>query len=322
MSSFSDLPSYKTLKYWHKKLAGKPYRNRFLLTKLIEIGSFKRVKANNNNKSKKTTNVSLPTPKKHQLQSNPKLSLIIPVYVNSIYDLKKLELLFQSIENLVVNPDYVIIVDDHSTLKYSYPKEYIFYRNKTNKGPASSRNIGIEIAKKKATDIFAFTDSDCILSDNWVLNIKKVFNSDNKYNILSGQTLSKGDNWLSKYHQLNGTLNGRKFKNLNRLLYGTTANLAVTNQVVNEIKFNENFPNAAGEDIEFCFNANLKGFAIKHVPDMKIYHNYGYGKNIFKNLKIFIKQFRKYSKGEKVLLELIPNYYSYFNSSTEISGYE
>jgi len=174
------------------------------------------------------------------------------------------------------------------------------------------------MALEKGADIIAFTDADCILLDDWISNIAQSFLNFKDFQILSGDTAAYDSNWLGTYHNINGTLNGRRLDSTERLLYGTTANLAITSEVAANVDFNENFPIAAGEDIEFCFKANKHGYAVKYIANMKVYHNFGYNEELFKNLKLFRQQFKKYGQGEKILLKEIPNYYAYFDRTHEI----
>jgi GT2 family glycosyltransferase len=198
------------------------------------------------------------------------------------------------------------------------PTNLLFVGNKTNSGPAKARNLGKKIALENNSDIIAFTDTDCILSENWIETIINSFQNKKEFQILSGNTVSFDKNWFGVYHNLNGTLNGRKFKNSENLLYGTTANLAITKEVAQNIDFSEDFPLAAGEDIEFCFRANQAGFAITHIPQMIVFHNYGYANNLLKSLKLFYCQFKRYGQGEVTLLQKVPEYYAYFDKTEEI----
>jgi GT2 family glycosyltransferase len=157
------------------------------------------------------------------------------------------------------------------------------------------------------------------VSENWVSIITQSFLDFKDFQILSGDTSSYDHSWFGTYHNINGTLNGRRLKNTEKLLYGTTANLAITREVATKIDFNENFPNAAGEDIEFCFKANEQGFMIKYIQNMIVLHNYGFKGKLTEDIQRFIKQFRKYGKGEIILLKEIPSYYSYFDRTEEIS---
>lgn len=315
MSSISNLPYGKILDYWYENLKGHKDKNKFLLTKFIEAFSFK---SNSNNLNKSFEFIAFPEGKPHNLPIKPKLAIVIPIYANLKKDLQDLKNLFLSINNLEYQPDVVILIDDFSPIKYEYPSHFLHFQHQINFGPAKARNKGIEIALEKEVNIIAFTDIDCILDKYWTKQIIFHFQRNQNCGIVSGNTISFDKHWFGIYHNINGTLNGRKFKNSNRLLYGTTANLAITSEVAKSIHFNNNFPNAAGEDIEFCFKANKAGYEINFNRKMRVQHNYGYSKNFFSNLKKFRNQFKKYGKGEKILLEQIPEYYTYFNNTEEI----
>ena len=315
MSSISHLPYGKILDYWHEKLSGKPYRFKFLLTKTIEVFTFKSHSGKDNRMHSYS---EFPTPRKNTVPGQPKVSVVIPVYLKSEKDHMNILNLLQSIERQSLQPSRVIIVDDSSPIRFSFPTSISVHRLEQNSGPAKARNIGKKMALEKGADIIAFTDADCILLDDWISNIAQSFLNFKDFQILSGDTAAYDSNWLGTYHNINGTLNGRRLDSTERLLYGTTANLAITSEVAANVDFNENFPIAAGEDIEFCFKANKHGYAVKYIANMKVYHNFGYNEELFKNLKLFRQQFKKYGQGEKILLKEIPNYYAYFDRTHEI----
>lgn len=315
MSSLSNLPYGKILNYWYEKLKGKSYRYKFLLTKTVEVFTFKSHSGNNSNKH---NYIDFPVAKKNTVPDNPKLSIVVATYVKSEKDKQNLSNLIQSIERQTLNLSDVIIVDDCSPINFTFPHNIKVKRLQKNSGPAKARNIGKKIAIDNGSDIIAFTDTDCILSENWLSTITRSFIDNKDFQILSGDTQAFDQGWFGTYHNINGTLNGRQLKITDRLLYGTTANLAITREVAEQVDFNENFPLAAAEDIEFCFNANKQGFAIKYVPTMAVFHNYGFNGQLFKNLKRFKQQFKKYGQGEKILLKEIPNYYAYFDRTKEI----
>jgi glycosyltransferase involved in cell wall biosynthesis len=318
MSSIANLPIVKTLNYWNRKLRGKKYRKRFLLTKTIEVVAFK---GHCEDKDlPEGTYSEFPTPLKHTVPNNPSVSIVIPTYIKDIKDARDIANLINSIERQTLKPDRVILVDDCSPKEFCVPGFIHYVRLDRNSGPARARNTGKSIATELGTDIVAFTDTDCVLSDVWVENITLSFKDSQDFHILSGNTVSFDKGWFGKYHDINGTLNGRVFKDSDRLLYGTTANLAITAEVANEVHFNEGFPFAAGEDIDFCFRANMKGFAIKHIPKMTIFHHFGYSSNPFKNISQFRSLFKKYGKGESLLLKEIPNYYSYLQRTEGIES--
>jgi len=315
MSSLSNLPYGKILDYWYEKLKGKPYRYKFLLTKTVEVFTFK---SHSGNFSNKHNYFDFPAPKKNSVPGNPRLSIVIPVFINSEKDRKDLTNLLKSIENQTKKPNDIIVINDCSPINYTYPDTVRACRLDQNYGPAYARNIGKKLAFESGSDIIAFVDTDCILTENWVSTITKAFIENRDFQLLSGDTPAFDQSWFGTYHNINGTLNGRQLKNTERLLYGTTANLAITSEVAEKIDFNENFPIAAAEDIEFCFNANERGFAIKYIPTMTVYHNFGYNRKLIKNIRRFRQQFKKYGQGEKILLKVIPNYYAYFDRTNEI----
>lgn len=317
MSSLSNLPYGSILDYWSEKLSDNPYRTKFLLTKVIEIFTFQS-HSRSNRKEFMFRFTDFQEPINNFIPENPLLSIVIPAYIKTEKDKNDLTKLLESINKQTNLPYKVIVIDDYSPTNYLYPNNIISIKLPKNLGPAVARNLGKKIALNEKSDIIAFTDVDCILSDNWVETIISKFIKQKQYHILSGNTISFDKNWFGTYHNINGTLNGRKFKNCEKLLYGTTANLAITKEVAMSVDFSKNFPIAAGEDIEFCFKANKNGFAIKHINTMIVYHNFGYNNNFWNNLKQFRKQFKKYGQGEQILLKLIPEYYSYFDKTEEI----
>ena len=62
------------------------------------------------------------------------------------------------------------------------------------------------------------------------------------------------------------------------------------------------------------------GFYIGYHNKMLIKHDFAYTSNIFANLDRFKKQFIRYAKGEKILLQKNPEYYIYFNDTEEITS--
>jgi len=318
MSSLSNVPYGKILDYWYEKLSSNPHKTKFLFTKIIEILSFKRHSSRENYKTYQY--IDFPRSITNGISETPIVSIVIPTYIKNQKDKNDIENLIQSISKQTIIPNNIIVIDDCSPILYQFPLQIMVHRQTKNSGPAKARNYGKKIALDNRSDIIVFSDTDCILSERWIETIIKSFHEMKDAQILSGNTISYDKDWLGTYHNINGTLNGRKFKDCDRLLYGTTANLAITRQVAELIDFNEEFPIAAGEDIEFCFRANQYGFEIKHISQMVIFHNYGYNGNVWKNFRSFNRQFKRYGQGETILLNQIPEYYAYFDKTEEITA--
>ena len=319
MSSLPSIfPLGKTLPYWAKKLKGDPDRLRFLFTKVLEIWAFQPYSGK---VPDLPASLPLPTGIPNEAPNRPVISLVIPTYLANPADLANFQALIGSVMEQILPPRHLIIIDDHSPMTFDCPKEAIVKRLERNQGPAGARNAGIAIALELGSDVVAFTDVDCQLDKNWGQALVSTFRKHRQYSLLSGRTLSLDRGWPGRYHDLNGTLNGRKFRDSNCLLYGTTANLAVMAQVFEKIRFNENFPFAAGEDIEFCLRANQQGFQIGFAPEMVVRHHFGYTGNAWQNYRKLMRQFKRYGVGERQLRSEAPEFYAYFDQTIEIANH-
>ncbi|HQO09821.1 MAG TPA: glycosyltransferase family 2 protein [Clostridiales bacterium] len=324
MSSLSNLPYGKILEYWNERLKGRKHRIKFVLTKIIEIRAFTKSKEMPKKILQSEGRIT-ESEKPNNIPSEPKLSVVVPTYIRTEFDKECMKRLIRLLLNQNYPINTILVVDDNSPVEYEVEKSerISIIKQNINQGPAKARNKGIEKSLEVGSDITIFTDVDCVPDIDWTQNIVKEFRSKINTHIVSGNAKSYNRNWLGIYHEINGTLNGRKFKDSDLLLYGPTCNLSISRNAVLELRFNEHFPNAAGEDIDFCYNAIKKGFNIRHSRKAVIRHDYGYKRfRPIQNLKMFTNQFRKYAKGEKILLEQIPDYYSYFNNTEEISSYD
>ncbi len=309
-----------TMKYWDTKLKKYDFCDEFLTLKKIEIETFNEFYESSNTTEKEDIII-----KEHIVRNNltkdMRVAVIVPVYVKDEKGIVLLNNLINSIENQIDKADAIIFIDDKSPIQYNVPSHYNLIKLDKNMGPANARNFGIDKALELGIDVIAFTDSDVVLHDNWIKEIKTGFLDNSNAHILSGLTLSKGKTFFDRYHEINGTLNGRRFKETELLLYGPTCNLAIACDFIGETRFSTEFPLAAGEDIHFCFQLLDKECNIFHNESMKIDHDYVYAESNYQhNIKLFKNQFAKYAKGEKVLLGKIPAYYSYLSLTEEISS--
>jgi len=109
--------------------------------------------------------------------------LVIPTYNRLI----KLFRLLKSLNQLIALPDEVIIIDDHSSdqtpellkrwkdIKNGFYKKIVL--KDQNKGPAHSRNIGIETA---SNGLVAFVDDDVVVKNDWIKRITDPLSNANK----------------------------------------------------------------------------------------------------------------------------------------------
>jgi glycosyltransferase involved in cell wall biosynthesis len=263
--------------------------------------------------------VRLPEFTRNDLPSPAILTVVVPVFVRDERGLSFFLRLLKSLDEQTTKADHIVIVDDASPCSYELDSDrYHHVRLDANVGPATARNRGKAVAMELGSDLIAFIDSDCIAGRDWIESIQAGFASDEHASVLSGRTLSHNRGWLGEYHDLDGTLNGRRFLDSDFLLYGVTANLAITAEVSRSVNFCEDFPDAAAEDIDFSFRAISAGFGIRHAERMVVDHDYGYGGGKFGDFVRFLKQFKRYGRGERRLLEQVPNFYAYHAASVSI----
>ncbi|ADU61430.1 MAG: glycosyltransferase [Pseudodesulfovibrio sp.] len=323
MSCLTSLPYGQIFDYWWQALKGEPNRIRFLLTKAIEVSAFRNSISQNKKLARKEGKVNFPlklVPNEIYQRSAP--AVVVPAYLKTAADLEMLNDLVSRLKNQTLGGQ-IIIVDDASPIPCPlYPDIELLLLN-SNSGPAVARNKGMEKALALGADFIAFTDSDCLPSKDWLKALHDGYIDSPYVHLLSGITLSHDRCWLGKYHERNGTLNGRRLTETDRLLYGPTCNLAISAHVAKIMRFDEQFPLAAAEDIELCYRANKKGWAIEHCPNAVVHHNFGYESlPRHQALMKFWKQFRRYAEGEKLLLTRHSEYYDAFINSEEVVASE
>jgi glycosyltransferase involved in cell wall biosynthesis len=320
MSFVINVMENETLKYWKRKLRRKWYRIPFLVSKNIEIEAF--MSENENSEphichGKVRFDIFI---KENTISSASKIAIIVPIYVSTVSSKNQVERLIKSIKKQDRLADNVFLIDDCSPHEYE-TFDYKVYKMNQNGGPAKARNYGIDLAKEVGADVIAFTDSDVVLPTNWISSIINAFVNNRYVQAISGKTISYGKTWYDLYHNVNGTLNGRRFKGSKQLLYGPTCNFAIETKALENQYFSIDFPLAAGEDIDFCFRFLEMGNNIGHESTVVVYHDFGYKLFALKKNKMsFIKIFKKYAKGEKILLKKIPQYYNFLNETSEISN--
>lgn len=332
MSFISNMTHNETMSYWSKKLKGKWYKWIFLFLKNIEIDAFMEESgAIDKNRKSKLRKRILTFKENNNICPNNKecIALICPFFITDTISFNKLLRFIESINNQTLPPKMVILIDDASPFSYNLqllPNTKLI-QLKQNKGPAHARNVGIKILQKLQNDsllnikIIAFSDSDVLLPQEWLEQVFLGFvNNQNTFGI-SGITKSLGHTLFDIYHNINGTLNGRFLQDYNTLLYAPTCNLALCFSCFEHISFDEDFPDAAGEDIALCFKLMQNGYRIICNENMIVYHDFGYiPYNFVFNLEKMKKLFKKYAKGEKILLSKIPHYYDFLNKSVEIQS--
>jgi len=222
-----------------------------------------------------------------------------------------------AINNCKYSVDIEIIVVDGGSkdntveIINSFDDIKVFHCSK--KGAAAARNIGIAHAKG---DIICFTDSDCIVSKNWLNVILHSFETNPSMDGMGGPLLPyKPRNKIELY-------NGRIFQEMMRYskefievqfpsFVGSliTANCAYRANVLRDLGgFDESFF-TSGEDIDLWWRASKSGKKLFFNPNMIVYH-------VFPNtIRGLFKQYYKYGIGSSKLRK------KHFNNKIFIDWY-
>jgi GT2 family glycosyltransferase len=208
----------------------------------------------------------------------PKISVVIPVYNDS----KRLEKTLRSLKRQTFKDFEVIVVDDCSkdgslAVAKRFGAKAIL--QKKNGGPAKARNRGIREAK---ADIIALTDSDVVVTKDWLKSIIELFRKNPKAGVLMGNTKIPSAGYIGDSISELGFPGGANagFENMWHVDkdgftdHITSCNFAVRKSVFDKYGvFDESFPLAGGEDPELSFRFAKKGVKIKYCPSMLVYHD-------------------------------------------------
>jgi cellulose synthase/poly-beta-1,6-N-acetylglucosamine synthase-like glycosyltransferase len=318
LSVISVLPYGATLDYWWERTRGERGRLRFMAWKVVEVVAFCGLWPRSRTLPRQAiATQATPTRSDNRVSEEARVVVVVPARLRSAGDAQRLVALADALANQT-RPGHVVVIDDASG---EWPQlsacEVIHLRQ--NVGPAAARNIGLLRAMQLGAEVVAFTDADCAPAPDWIERIVLAFRRNRAAHAVSGATWSKDRSWLGRYHERNGTLNGRRLAGREQLLYGPTCNLALCAELAAELRFDAGFPHAAAEDIDFCCRAVQQGWSLVHDEEVKVVHDFGYDEvGSLGRLARFWRQFRKYGKGERILLAKQPVYPELFADSREI----
>jgi len=135
-------------------------------------------------------------------------------------------------------------------------------------GPAAARNVGAALA---GGDVVCFTDDDCRPGPGWIAALVDAVAGGAP--AVAGPTRNAlpDDRWATASQLITNHLAERS-----RRLgtpFAPTSNLAVRADVTRELRFDESFPLAAGEDREWCDRLAAAGHRLAWAPDAWVDHH-------------------------------------------------
>jgi GT2 family glycosyltransferase len=272
-------------------------------------------RANNNSAQPSTSLIQ-----RHVTQGNNKLCVVIPTNISN-QDKGRLLKLNRLVKSLIQWDNLLRIwiigrIPDRALSVLGKFEKVETINLEEDKGPAKARNIGIERALESDMELIVFMDGDVVSPDKNAF--ESVFNrAIRDGGIYFPKVESYYRTCFDLFHDLDGTLNGvyEPDSNLNSLLYGTTCvMIAPTSIFCRGLKFDEDFPLAAGEDIDFCIRARANGVKVLPADDLIVKHDYGYrGRN--NPLAKFVSRFARYGEGNRLIKSRSSEYFHILTNS-------
>lgn len=204
----------------------------------------------------------------NQLRILPTVSIIVPMYNAE----KNIAILITSLLNLDYPKELleIILIDNNSNDRTKevvgqYPVK-LLEENRTQSSYAA-RNKGIKNAKN---EILAFTDSDCVVTPQWVREGVTMLISKSA-DLVGGRVAfiySKQKTAAELYDSIINLHTGSSIEKMNA---ATTANLLVKSFLFENIGL---FPDSvkSGGDIQWTSRATKAGFILIHAPKAIVHH--------------------------------------------------
>jgi glycosyltransferase involved in cell wall biosynthesis len=252
-------------------------------------------------------------------KKKPFFSIIVPTFNRP----DKLSDCLESLTHLDYpqNCFQVVVVDDGSKVTpESVVSRFLNHLDvtllmQTHVGPASARNRG---AKKAKGEFLVFTDDDCYPAPDWLNTLATHFLTRPDHavggqtlNVLTDNPYSTASQWVINYlfTYYNADPHHARFF--------TSNNLALPADRFHFIGgFNTNFPQAAGEDREFCERWLHQGYRMIYAPEALVYHahpltlstfclqHFNYGRGGFRFYQLRASRNRQRFKTEPLLFYL------------------
>lgn len=217
----------------------------------------------------------------------PTVSVVVPTFNRPRRLARAIESMSEDIE--------LIVIDDGSSRETSevvkacrHPR--LRYARKANGGPASARNLGIQMA---TTPMIAFTDDDCIPLGGWPWPLARRIQLEGVHVAgAGGRVVSARDDIISRYCTYHRILEPPP-----SVSYLVTANCLFRRGALLEVGgFDERLRSPGGEDPDLSIRLRNRGYCLVYEPNAIVAHE-------FRNSLIdFARTFYRYGRGCSLVL--------------------
>jgi cellulose synthase/poly-beta-1,6-N-acetylglucosamine synthase-like glycosyltransferase len=185
----------------------------------------------------------------------------------------------------------VVVVDDGSLAAAAvasvvgrYPHAQLIRRN--GEGPAAARNAG---ARAAAGSFLCFTDDDCEPEREWSQHL--VARLEAGADAVAGLTIGNGGAAAVASEIAAHAPAAVRVPGGHDLVFAPSNNLACTREAFDATPFDESFPDAAGEDRDWCARLIASGLTLCAEPKARLVHNQEL------TLRRFLRQQARYGRG-------------------------
>jgi cellulose synthase/poly-beta-1,6-N-acetylglucosamine synthase-like glycosyltransferase len=214
----------------------------------------------------------LSEPANHSLTA----SVIVPVY----NDASNLARLLEGLAKQTVCPIEILVVNDGSkdespqvAEKWTsdHPDRNLALISQKQSGPATARNNG---AKQAKGDLLLFVDSDCEPAEDWVEKMVVPF-TDERVVGVQGCYRTKQREIVARFSQFEIEDRYLRMRKSEWIDFIGTYSAAYRRDVFLEYGcFDDRFPIASGEDVDFSFRLAAQGLKMVFQPEAVVYHQH------------------------------------------------
>lgn len=233
--------------------------------------------------------------KKTRTGRKPTVSVFIPVKNAK----ETIEKCINSVLNQSYKPEKIYVIDNMSTdgtyeILKRFDKKIHLEKMAGKLDEGSVPKMHNHILDHVKTEFLAYTNSDCVVDENWLKNLLSGFTSDDIVATAGYFGTPKG---LGKLPTLIGLEMEDRFKNFPKYITrAPDANLCVRTCVAKKVRFDENFPWSWESDFGYRLTKLGK---MKYIPKAMVYHYHrstwkGFFKQQFNNAKIKLLLYSKH----------------------------